>query len=155
FRVVRNSDQHANPPHALGLLRPRRERPRGPAADERDEIATLHSITSSASCWSCQGTSRPSALAVFRLMTNSNFVGCWIGSSSGLDAVDVASCETALFGIIVTIGDQAARSRKIGAVKINRRDTVLGRERNDEVPIYHVEYVGHHDQPGPWIARLS
>src|SRR5262249_58231165 len=71
------------------------------------------------------------------------------------DAVDVASCETALFGIIVTIGDQAARSRKIAAVKINRRDTVLGRERNDEVPIYHVEYVGHHDQPGPWISRLS
>jgi hypothetical protein len=35
--------------HTAGLLRARRERPRGcRAADERDEIATPHSITSSA-----------------------------------------------------------------------------------------------------------
>jgi hypothetical protein len=31
-----------------------------------------YSITSSARCWRCGGTLRPRALAVFRLMTNSN-----------------------------------------------------------------------------------
>jgi len=42
--------QHADPPHALALLRARRERPRDRrAAEQRDELATLdHSITSSA-----------------------------------------------------------------------------------------------------------
>jgi hypothetical protein len=37
--------------------------------------ASAYSITSSASCWRCKGTSRPRAFAVFRLMTNSNLVG--------------------------------------------------------------------------------
>src|SRR5215831_11655319 len=40
-----------NPSHALALLRPRRERPRRRAAEQRDELAALHprdSITSSA-----------------------------------------------------------------------------------------------------------
>src|SRR5262245_4886452 len=54
------------------------------AAQQRDEIAPPHSITSSASCCSWTGTSRPSALAVLRLMTNSYFVGNWIGSSAGV-----------------------------------------------------------------------
>ena len=41
--------QHADPPHSLALLRPRRERPRRcRAAEQRDELAPLHSITSSA-----------------------------------------------------------------------------------------------------------
>src|SRR5262245_26239840 len=68
------------------LLRPRRERPRGRSAPEqRDELATPdHSITSSARCWRNQGTSRPSALAVLRLITSSNFVGCSTGRSAGL-----------------------------------------------------------------------
>jgi hypothetical protein len=58
------------------LLRARRERPRDHrAAEERDELAPSHSITSSARCWSWVGTSRPSALAVLRLMINSNFTG--------------------------------------------------------------------------------
>ena len=34
--------QHADPAHALALLRPRRERPRGSAAEERDELAPFH-----------------------------------------------------------------------------------------------------------------
>ena len=42
-----------------------------------------HSITSSASCWRCKGTSRPSALAVLRLITSSNLTGAWTGSSLG------------------------------------------------------------------------
>src|SRR5262245_59587728 len=58
------------------LLRPRRERPRGRrAAEQRDEVAPLHSITSSARASSLSGISMPSALAVLMLITSSNFVG--------------------------------------------------------------------------------
>ena len=51
----------------------------GPVGD----IAALYSITSSAVARSLLGTSRPSALAVLRLMTRSYFVGCMIGISDG------------------------------------------------------------------------
>src|SRR5262245_38263117 len=54
-----------------GLLRMRRERPsRCRAAEQRDELASPHSITSSARASSVGGTVRPSAFAVFRLMTS-------------------------------------------------------------------------------------
>ena len=43
-----------------------------------------YSITSSARARRVCGTVRPSALAVFRLMTSSNLVGCWTGRSAGL-----------------------------------------------------------------------
>jgi hypothetical protein len=56
-----------------GLLRARRQRPRR-RAEQRDELASFHSITSSASNRIELGTSTPSALAVCRLITNSNFV---------------------------------------------------------------------------------
>ena len=49
----------------------------------RDEVAPSHSITSSARASSVGGTVRPSALAVLRLMTNSNLVGCITGRSAG------------------------------------------------------------------------
>ena len=42
-----------------------------------------YSITSSASNWIELGTSIPSALAVFRLMMNSNLVDCRTGRSAG------------------------------------------------------------------------
>jgi hypothetical protein len=45
------------------------------------EIA--HSITSSAKASSFAGISMPIVLAVLRLMTNSNFVGCKMGKSAG------------------------------------------------------------------------
>src|SRR3954452_435338 len=51
--------------------------------EQRDEVAAYHSITSSARASSLSGTWRPSALAVFKLMTNSNLVGCLTGSSAG------------------------------------------------------------------------
>ena len=44
----------------------------------------LYSITSSALASRDGGTVRPSALAVFRLMVKSNFVGCTTGSSAGV-----------------------------------------------------------------------
>src|SRR5262245_28580542 len=66
------------------LLRACRERPRdGCAAEQRDELAPLHSMTSSARASSLSGTVRPSAFAVLRLMTSSNLVGCRTGRSAG------------------------------------------------------------------------
>ena len=62
----------------------RRERPCGSRGPEhRDELAALHTITSSARASSVCGTSRPSALAVVRLITRSNLVGCSTGRSAG------------------------------------------------------------------------
>ncbi|MGB7013254.1 MAG: hypothetical protein WBD97_23015, partial [Pseudolabrys sp.] len=66
FRIVLGPiHEHADAPHPLGLLCARRERPRSRCApEERDEVAAVHSMTSSASNCNDTGTSRPSALAV-------------------------------------------------------------------------------------------
>src|SRR5262249_62353165 len=65
------------------LLRPRRERPRGRAAEQRDELASPYSITSSAVASSAGGTVRPSALAVLRLINSATFVASSTGRSAG------------------------------------------------------------------------
>src|SRR5262249_52934479 len=79
--------------HRHGLLRARRERPRGGrAADQRDEFTAFdHSITSSARASSVGGISRPSALAVFRLITSSYLVGYCTGKSAGLSPLRMRS----------------------------------------------------------------
>jgi hypothetical protein len=70
--------------HGRDLSRLRRDRPRRRrSAEQRDELAALHSITSSARPISGSGTAMPSALAVLRLMISSNLVGCWTGMSAG------------------------------------------------------------------------
>src|SRR5262245_1793569 len=77
-------------------FRPCRERPRcRRTADERDELAPPHSITSSASARSIGGTSRPSVLAVLRLITSSNFVGCSTGMSPGFSPFKILSTSSA------------------------------------------------------------
>src|SRR5262249_45240641 len=92
FRVILGKpDQHADAPHPLALLRSRRQRPRRRAADERDEVAALHSMTSSARASSDAGTSRPSALAVLRLTTSSYFVGACTGRSAGFSPLSIRS----------------------------------------------------------------
>ena len=77
--------QQTNPALPLGLLRARRERPRcRRAAEKRDELAASdHSMTSSASESRLSEILTPSAFAVVRLMTNSNFVDCITGRSAG------------------------------------------------------------------------
>jgi hypothetical protein len=68
--------EHADAPYPLTLLPARSERPRcSRTPEQRDELASSHSITSSARASTVAGTSRPSALAILRLMTNSNLVG--------------------------------------------------------------------------------
>src|SRR5215472_10232754 len=78
--------QDADAPHPRPLLRARCERPcRCRAAEQREELAAVaHPITSSAVASRVGGTARPNALAVMRLMTRSNLVGCWTGMSPGL-----------------------------------------------------------------------
>src|SRR5262249_54218080 len=78
----RLAHEHADPPDPLALCT-RRERPRRRAAHERDEVAPLHSLTSSASASSFAGTSRPSALAATTLMTSSYRLGISTGKSPG------------------------------------------------------------------------
>jgi hypothetical protein len=77
--------EHADAPHALALLRARRERPRSRAAEQRDERAAFHSIT-----WSTRASSfagRRSPFAALRLITSSNFVGTFKNPGCGLTAV--------------------------------------------------------------------
>src|SRR5262249_37852715 len=52
--------------------------------EPHDELASFHSITSSARASSVGEISRPSALAVVRLKTSSNLVGCSTGRPLGL-----------------------------------------------------------------------
>src|SRR5262249_46716830 len=65
------------------LLRPRQQRPRRRGPEPSDERPPLHCITSSAVANSVSGMVRPRVLAVLRLMTNSNLVGCSIGILAG------------------------------------------------------------------------
>src|SRR5499427_4646041 len=78
------------------LLRARRERSHCcRAAEERDERAALHSITSSARASKIGETSKPKALAVLRLTTNSNLVPCSTGKSAGFAPLRILSTKVA------------------------------------------------------------
>src|SRR5262249_17967991 len=82
----------AEPPQAeqAGQARccARRERPRGHrAAEQSEERAPPHSITSSARPESGSGIVRPSALAGLRLMISSIFVACCAARSAGAAAL--------------------------------------------------------------------
>src|SRR5262249_55209916 len=59
--------------------------------EPRDELAPLHSITSSARASSIGGTSRPSAFAVLRLTANSYFVGACTGRLAGFSPLRIRS----------------------------------------------------------------
>src|SRR4029079_1223980 len=79
----RTAREHPDPPRR-SLLRTRRHwQRRRRTAEQRDELAALHSITSSARPISGSGMVRPRALALFRLMINSTLVACWTGRSAG------------------------------------------------------------------------
>src|SRR5262245_46426027 len=94
FRIVRGEvREYANALHARPL-RARRQRPRGRrAAEQRDERAAFHSITSSARASSDGGIVSPSAFAVLRLMISSKIVGCSIGRSAGFAPLRIRSTK--------------------------------------------------------------
>src|SRR5262245_27792414 len=73
-------------------LRARRDRPRRRSASEQlDELAPLHSITSSAWARSGSGTLRPSVFATLRFTTKSYLVGSWTGISPALTPLRMRS----------------------------------------------------------------
>src|SRR5262249_43629451 len=81
----RNRHQHADMTNSLRLLRARREWPRRRrAAETNNDLASIHSITSSASASSLSGTVRPSAFAVLRFTAVSNLVAACTGRAAGL-----------------------------------------------------------------------
>src|SRR5437016_3530629 len=83
-RILRRPGAHEPDYRHRRLLRARRERPRHRrAAEKSDELAAFHSITSSAATSRVCGTVMPSAVAVLRLMTNSNLTDCTTGKSVG------------------------------------------------------------------------
>src|SRR5262249_30842793 len=84
FPIVGHSHQHADAPHALALLPPSRERPcDSRTAEQRDERASFHSITSSARASTPAGNLMPRALAVRWLRVSSNLIGACTGRSAG------------------------------------------------------------------------
>jgi hypothetical protein len=78
----------------LGLGGERRGKQNGTRAS-KERATVYHSITSSARPSSDGGIVRPRALAVLRLMTSSNFVGCSTGRSAGLAPFRILSTITA------------------------------------------------------------
>ncbi len=89
--------------HLRRLLCARGERPKNQwrdrrAAESGDEFAAPHSITSSARASKVGGTSRPSTLAVLRLMASSNLVGACTGRSAGLAPFSIRSTYSAARG---------------------------------------------------------
>src|SRR5215471_394886 len=96
FPIVRSRGQeNANEAHLLALLRPRRNRPsRRRAAEQRDELAARHSITSPAMASSPGGKLRPNALAVLRLITNSNLTDRKTGRSAGFSPLRIRPVYT-------------------------------------------------------------
>src|SRR5262249_40818179 len=81
-RSGRRAVEESNHRHRR-LLRARCEWPSRRAANERDELAPPHSITSSARPERGSGTVMPSAPAVLRLRISSPFVDCTTGRSAG------------------------------------------------------------------------
>src|SRR5262249_7065565 len=75
--------QHTDAPYLFGLLRAHRQRPHRCRAKQRDELAAVHSITSSAIASTPGGIVRPRTFAVLRLITNSNLADWITGRSAG------------------------------------------------------------------------
>ena len=70
-------------------------------------VLGFHSMTSSAVASNECGTLRPSALAVSRLITSSNFVGACTGRSAGL-----SPAERRNWSLILPIAQSSARAAR-------------------------------------------
>src|SRR5262249_24922411 len=95
-RRGRASSKHTDPSRrlvqCLGERWERRCRRRDRrAAEERDEVAAVHSITSSARASTEEGIARPSAFAALRLTTSSYLVGACTCRSAGFPPLRMRS----------------------------------------------------------------
>src|SRR5262245_18159848 len=79
---IGHESAHPHIADILGARRIRRDVPQAAVSNRSKQ--QCYSITSSAVASSVVGMERPSALAVFRLITNSNLVGRSIGRSAAL-----------------------------------------------------------------------
>jgi hypothetical protein len=114
-------------------------------------------MTSSARCCRNKGTSRPSALAVLRLITSSYLVGACTGSSLGFspleDAIYIGRRSPKIIGQVNAVGQQAADlSEK--TERIDGRETVASRQRCDLYAIGNREGIRDHDQAAIQLASL-
>src|SRR5215468_8346900 len=119
-------------------------------------LPSHHSITSSARASSVGGISRPSALAVLRLMTSSYLVGRLYWQVARLltpeDTVDVAGRAAELVEVVEVIRHQAA-AHDVLAVSINRRQTMPCRKCDDQLPIIKHAPARRRDQAAVRLAR--
>jgi hypothetical protein len=122
--------QPAYPPGAAGGAIVGRRVPK--SRPLRRSKLRLYSITSSARASSVGGTSRPSALAVCRLMMNSNFVDCSTGKSAGLALEDLTGVGADLTIHARTIGVVAHQPAGFDslATGIARGNPVVRRKRD-------------------------
>src|SRR5262245_13442057 len=97
----RHARQQADPTGSYGLLGLSRkwcaQRPKQEPVQERAPVH--HWMISSARTRMDCGIVRPRALAVLRLMTSSNFVGCSTGRSAGLAPLRILATNVAAWPI--------------------------------------------------------
>jgi hypothetical protein len=131
-RLVRSDFEKADH-RQCRLLCARRERPRRHAAEQHDEVAPSHSITSSARASSVGGTSRPIPFAVARLMTRSNLVGSSDRQVAGFltfeNPADVDAGTAIGIGLAWSIAHQPA-GLDVLAMHIARGQRVAGHSRD-------------------------
>jgi hypothetical protein len=92
FRICESASVNVRfAPKATELLRCHERTQRANSDLTRRSKQPPYSITLSARASSIDGTSRPSAFAVFRLMTNSKRVACSMGRSAGFAPCKILS----------------------------------------------------------------
>src|SRR5262249_57874171 len=92
------------------------------------------------------GISRPSALAVLRLITISNLVGCSTGTSAALENfIHVGRCAAIQVRIAYSIADQSADIYELAGA-IDRRQPILHRKVDDALSICQRDSIYHHDE---------
>src|SRR6516165_4787433 len=108
-----------------------------------------HSITSSARASSVGGTSRPSALAVCRLMTNSNLVDCKNRQLGGLRALeDLTGVDADLTPRVQNIGPIAHQQARFDHLTVGTtgRYPIARRERRKLDAPVDEEHLGHNEE---------
>ena len=119
--------------------------------------AALHSITSSVLASNVGGTSRPSALAVLRLINQFVFGRRLYRNVTGLltleDAIDIGRRSPILVAQIRPVGDQAAGGDEV-AEGIYRRQSMPRCERDDQLAMNGRQCARHQSRP-PFGPRAN
>jgi len=136
----------------------RRERPRRRAAEQCDERAAVHSITSSAATSSVCGTVRPSMRAVWWLMTSSNLLDCTrqirrLGALE--DAAGIDAGLTIGVGNVASVAHQSADFGKF-APRIDRGQPMVRRLlRELHAPAVEKTISGNEEGLGQLAANVA